>query len=218
MSERDISSSLKTGAQSAVHAYVVLVDLDFPSGNVRAHNGVGTYKINGDEFLGVGSLGGVEAMEETVELIPPPFKLILSSVDADIMTAVRNDNVYGRQALVYVGELGEDFKLLDTPDLWIRGRMIKKEIVAGENNAVSISIESSAARLSRRNGKRYSLEDHQIDYPGDKFFEFMPYVVDAKIIWAGEPVRGGQRNTDDGLLPGGGRRRPRRGDRRRGHR
>lgn len=216
MTERSIDSNLKASSQSPVHAYVLFVALDFPSGTVRLHNGIGTYRFGGEDYLGVGALGGVDAVEESVELSPPEVNLILSSVDKDIISAVRTDNVYGRQGLVYMGAVDEEGALLGTPDLWIRGRMTKKALILGNENAVSVTVESSSAKFKRRNNKRYTLEDHQADYPGDKFFEFLPYVKDARIIWGGEAVRGGTRNIDDGLVPGGGGDGGRRGGGRRG--
>ena len=48
---------------------------------------------------------------------------------------------------------------------------------------ISVSAESRLAAWDRPNVRRYNHEDQQIDYPGDKFFEFVPQMVDRLLVW-----------------------------------
>lgn len=198
MSERSLAAELKSGAESPEFNYVILIDLAFPSGNVRAHNSVGTISFGGNDYLGVGAFGSIGDIQETSELTDQPIKITLSSIDQDIIDAVKTDDVYRRDADIYLGAIGRHGGLEDATN-WISGYMETAGLVLGEENAVIITIQTRAARLKQRNNKRFTLEQHQIDYPGDRFFEFLPYVINADVQWGGDKVRTGFTNTDDNL-------------------
>ena len=199
MTERSLSAELKATAESPEFRYVVLVALSFPSGTVRVHNGVGTHSFGGNDYLGVGAFGNIEAMAESSALIDNPIKLILSSVTQEIIDAIRTDDVYGRDADIYLGALDEDGQLDGTPTNWVTGYMEKKEIAIGEESQISITLQTRAGRLAKRNNRRWTIEEHQVEYPTDLFFEFLPYVIEANVPWGGGPVQTGtsSRSNDD---------------------
>jgi hypothetical protein len=198
MSDRDLGAELKATAESREFRYVVLVSLDFPSGFVRVHNGVGTHEFGGNVYEGVGGFGSVDTIAESRDLIANPVKLMLAAINDEIIDAIRNDDIYGRDADIYIGALNEDFQLSGTPFNWISGYMEKKELSIGQESGLAITIQTRAGKLKQRNNKRYTLEQHQVDYPGDLFFEFLPYVIDAQVPWGGDIVRSGMR-SDNGL-------------------
>jgi hypothetical protein len=208
MTDRTLDADLQAGSASAVFNYVIFVKLAFPSGTVYVHNGVGTYSFGGDDYLGVGGFGSIDALEETLSLNSRPVSLTLSSITPEIIDAVKTDDVFGRDADIYLGALNEHGELQGTPDNWFSGHMENVELNLGSTDGLKIRIQSRASRLRLRNNKRYTLEDHQKDYPGDLFFEFLPALQDAQVIWGGEQVRTGFTNADglgnDGNGGGGG--------------
>jgi len=56
--------------------------------------------------------------------------------------------------------------------------------------------------LRRKKNKRYTLEDHQIDHPGDRFLEYLHIVKEANVPWAGENSVGIGYGNDSGLPSG----------------
>jgi len=199
VSERELEAGLKAAAQSAVFNYVLLVDLAFPSGVVYAHNSIGTISFGGNDYLGVGALGSIGVINESSELVDQPINLGLSSIDSSIIDAIKTDDVYGRDANIYIGVLDVDGGLVGTPTNWVAGYMDTTSIVIGDQNSISIKIQTKSAKLRQKNNKRWTLEDHQFKYPGDRFFEFLPYVILAQPTWAGIQVRTGFTNFNDGL-------------------
>lgn len=191
MSERILDADLRAGAESPTFNYVIFVALAFPSGTVRVHNSVGTITWGGNDWLGVGAFGNIDAMEESIELVDNPILLTLSSITQEIIDAVKVDDIFGRDADVYLGALNDDGELEGTPTNWISGYMETPSLSIGQENAVLIQMQTRAARLKQRNNKRFTIEDHQKDYPGDLFFEYLHYVIDAKVEWGGERVRSG---------------------------
>lgn len=202
MTDRTLDADLLAGATSAEFGYVVFVKLAFPSGTVYVHNGVGTYLFGGDDYLGVGAFGSIEGVEDNLGLQSNPIDLTLSSITPEIIDAVKTDDVFGRDADVYLGAINADQQLLGTPENWFSGHMEKVDVLLGKNDGIKIRLQSRASRLRLRNNKRYTLEDHQRDYPGDKFFEFLSPLQDAQVVWGGEKVRTGFQNT--GALGGDG--------------
>jgi hypothetical protein len=209
MPNRVLDANLQAGAESAVFNYIVFIKLDFPSGLVCLHNGVGTYSFGGNDYLGVGAFGTISAIEDTTDLVSKPIQLTLSSISGGIIDAIKTDNVFGRDADIYLGVLNDVGQLLGTPDNWYSGHMEIPSLTLGRDDAIQVSLQSRASRLRLRNNKRYTIEDHQTDYPGDLFFEFLSQLMDAQVIWGGEKVRTGFINHDPlGGSDGGGRRRP----------
>lgn len=196
MTDRAIDANLKAEAESAEFKYIVLVKLAFPSGTVFAHNGVGTHSFGGDDYIGVGAFGGISPMEDTLQLRSKPIELTLSSIIPEIIDAIKTDDVFGRDADIYIGALDEDYQLKGTPDNWFSGHMETVKLIIGSEDALAIRLQSRASRLQLRNNKRYTLEDHQTDFPGDIFFEFLPALMDAEISWGGEMVRTGFQSGD----------------------
>ena len=161
MSQRTLDSDLETSATSTAFHYAVFVSLAFPSGTVRVHNSVGTLSFGGNDYLGVGAFGSVDAMMDSDELVDQPVKLVLSSITPEIITAMQTDDIYGRSADIYLGALNEHGELQGTPTNWITGYMEGASLTVGNENAVMISVQTAAAKLRRRNNKRFTLEHHQ---------------------------------------------------------
>jgi len=195
MSQRTLDADLQTGAESAVFNYVVFAKLAFPSGTVYVHNGVGTYTFGGDDYAGVGAFGSIDVLEDTLDLVSKPVNLTLSSITSGIIDAIKTDDVFGREADIYLGVLNDHGELLGTPENWFSGHMEGVQLTLGRADGVKIRLQSRASRLSQRNNKRYTHEEHIVDHPGDMFFEFLPHLMDAQVVWGGEKVRTGYQNV-----------------------
>ena len=206
MSNRTVDADLLAESSSSIFRSVLFAKLAFPSGTVFVHNSVGTYKFGGDTYLGVGTFGSIDPITDTLGMANRPVVLSLSSVNDEIIQAVRDDDILGRDADLYLGVMDENMRLKGTPENWWSGYMEAPSLSVGDENAVKLSLQSRASRLKEKNGKRYTVEEHQAEYAGDLFLEFLPYVQEASVAWAGEHVRTGFQNTT-GLQPetGGGR-------------
>jgi hypothetical protein len=209
VSERTLDSDLKTSAESPTFNYVIFVELAFPSGTVRVHNSVGTLEFGGNDYLGVGAFGSISPMEESIDLVDNPVTVNLSSITQEIIDAIKTDNIFGKDADIYLGALNADGELEGTPTNWISGYMEHASLLVGTENGISISIQTRASRLKLRNGKRFTLEDHQQDYSGDLFFEYLSDTIEAQVQWGGDKVDTGYSGGSGGGGSRSGRRRQR---------
>ncbi len=203
MSERNIDGGLKAAAQSDEFNYFLAVDLAFPSGTVYAHNSIGTISFGGNDYLGVGGLGSIDMIRESKTLVDQPINIILSGVDSDLIESLKTDDIYGREANIYIGVLTQDGELVGVPDNWIAGYMDSISVVEGDTDSISVKVQTKASRLLRKNNKRWTIEDHQQDYPGDTFFLHLPYIVTFEPRWGGDLFKTYRINNDEDNSSGG---------------
>lgn len=178
------------GAESAAAfiqpnvSIITFVMMDFTSGIVRIHNGLGTYTWGGEEWIGVGSLGAVSQFEEGADVSPYGITLSLSALDATVSGEALNQNYFMRPVEIYIGALSVDDELLNNPlPIW-SGHMDVMTVTAGaENDTITIKCESELAAFDRSSNLKYTDQTQQRFYPGDVFFNFLPKIEGAKIKW-----------------------------------
>jgi hypothetical protein len=163
---------------------ITFVMLDFASGIVRVHNGLGTYTWGGNDWIGVGSLGTVSQLEEGADVSPYGITLTLSALDAVVSGAALNEDYFMRPVEIYIGALSAEDVLLNDPLQMWGGHMDVMSVTAGaENDQVTINCESELATFDRSSNLKYTTQSQQQFYPGDLFFNFLPKIDGAKIRW-----------------------------------
>lgn len=175
-----------------------MVDLDFASGHVYAHDGIGTLSFGGNSYLGVGQYGGINVVEEDIDVISKPLVLTLSGVDSSLVTTAMTESYQGRSATVYIAVFNKDtLQFIDTPEIAWRGLMDYMQIEVDQNSAtITLNCES---RL--RQSSRISLQtdqDQQIAFPGDTFYNRITDIANYQSNWG---AAGGQTYSNPG--PGG---------------
>jgi len=158
--------------------------LDFASGVLRVHNGLGTYTWGGENWLGVGDFGAVSKLEEGADVSPYGIVLTLSALDSTIAGAALTEDYFRRDVEIYIGALSADDVLLGDPLQMWSGFMDVMTISAGtESDIVSINCESELVAFEESSALKYTTQSQQEAYPGDLFFDFLPKIEGAKIRW-----------------------------------
>lgn len=183
---RSISAALIAASTGDVFRPVVFAKLDFDSGTVYVHNDIGTLTFVGNDYLGVGDFGHIDAVREGGLVSPYSTALLLSGLDTDLMDEAENQDYFLRDATIYVGGLDEDGALLDDPDEIWSGFMDHMAYTLGNENIIKLTCESAMAIFDRSNGARNSNEQQQSDYAGDLLFEYVHLMADAKVVWNGK--------------------------------
>lgn len=182
-----MSRTLTPAAESALAAgnvpMIVLALLDFPSGILRVNNSAVTFTWDGYEWLGVGRLGAVDAIQEGATLEARGLALRISGVPPANIAAALGQSYQGRDCKVWAAPLSADHAVIADPVLVFHGRMDTMDIDLGETATITVSAESRLADWNRPRVRRYNHEDQQIDYPGDKGFEFVPQMVEKELRW-----------------------------------
>ena len=184
MSRWDLPANEAAAALSVVHG-VWLVDLVFDSGHFRANDGGADIVVGGDTYYAVGSFGGHDGIEESVEFVARGVRLTLTGVDIALISTVANESVQNRPAALYVAMLSEQGQLIGTPQLFWSGFMDTFDIeVAGAEAKLTIGCEH---RL--RNAPQYSRfadADQQGRSPGDRGFNMLHFVEGYTNTWGGK--------------------------------
>jgi hypothetical protein len=167
---------------------IVFAFLDFVGDPQFVHSSVGSIPWGGEDWLGLGQFASIEPLREGIELKSASFRMGLSGAMEHLLGEVLNENTAGRLVELYIGSWDEvNERLYADPELIIRGTMGPPEVVLGKGYGASITVEDVRGGLASINGKRSTLEDHQEDFPGDLFFEFLPQMIDHKFLFNGQP-------------------------------
>jgi hypothetical protein len=158
--------------------------LEFDSGTLYLHNGVGSYTWGSQTWLGIGAVGQVSPLQEGDDLSPFAVTLQLTAFDATVLNEAVNEEVFNRRVTIYVGLLDDSGVLTDTPfERWSGWMDSMPFELGGENDAITLQCESEMRFFNQANGARFTDEDQQVRYSGDVGFEFLDQMIDANVKW-----------------------------------
>ena len=185
---REITSAAQGASQAEVARPVLLAELDFPSGFLRVNStdrGIffdsqGASPLN--EFFGVGHLGSIGTLGETSSLQARGVELALSGIPAAHISAAF-ESAQGRPGRIWIGFLDDSYALIVEPVLVFSGLIDNSSIDIGETATVTVTVESRLIAWERAKIRRYTNEDQQQRFSGDKFLEFVNQTVDKEILW-----------------------------------
>ncbi len=185
MTGRNLTASLVTESLQQHWINVVFVKLEFDSGDLFVHNGIGTYVWGGDTWLGVGDFGSIGTVEEGPHISPYELILVLSGLNTQVADEALNQDYYLRPITVYMGALDTTDTLVADPDEIWSGKIDQMDAVVGSANTITITCESDLAIFDKVNGKRFSDEALQGDFTGDLLLQYVDQMEDATIVWRG---------------------------------
>lgn len=183
-------------AKSIVNV-VVFVDMDIPGDHVRVHSSIPTLKWGGHNWTGLGILGGIEAVSESLEVLAQPVRLTLSGVSPSLVSDIMNTLYHGSAVTLYVGLLDPDtYEFIDEPEeLWSGYIDVMYIDVSRESSTIRVDCEH---RLRRQPAtSRYTDEDQRSHYAADRFFDKLHLIPSFTGRW-------GSRDTGYGGSAGGG--------------
>ena len=154
------------------------VELLFDSGPVRLWTGVYERTIEGNTYVGVGTLLSIPNMQEVADMSAQSAEVTLSGISSSIVSLALQEPYQGRQARILFGIEGQN-------PIEIFGGLMDVMTIqdSGESSTVSVSIESRLVELERVRPFRYTDASHKLRYPNDDFFSFVPALQDREIVW-----------------------------------
>jgi hypothetical protein len=180
---RDLTTAAANALAAPQVRMLVFVEMDFPSGFVRVNNSGVTIAWNGSDWLGAGRVARIDAVSEGISLEARGLQFALSGVPTEHVAAALGQHYQGRNCKLWAAPLNENYVPIANPVLTFWGRMDVMTIEMGETATITVSAESRLADWDRPRVRRYNHEDQQIDYPGDKGFEFVPQMAEKELRW-----------------------------------
>lgn len=141
---------------------------------------------NGNTYLGLGYFAGLQQAEETVELKASNFTAKLTGVPVTQIGLALNENVQGRVATVLVAAFDSGWNIIGNPaqNVLVKGRMDVMKVAINAGSAeINVTIRNQLAAWDQANISRYTDDDQQLLFPGDKFFEFVPQMAQKELTW-----------------------------------
>lgn len=177
-----LNPATDTAMHAPVYYPVVLVEMDFDSGVVYAHSGVGDFPWNGHTFKGVSWLGKISDMEEGENLQSYGISLQLSGVADEIVALSLTEHYRGRALKIWLAFLDENSQLEGDPVGPWRWRMSTMDgEFTGSKAIVTLTATSRMAQWERANPLRYTNEEQLALYPGDFYGEFVSAASEKQI-------------------------------------
>jgi hypothetical protein len=179
-----MARALESAMQSAVAAAsirpFIAFELELDSGTLRYWGGHGTLTINGDDYTGAGVAISMGPVTEVAANKATGTVYRLSGVPSALVSTVFNEATQNRVVRTWFGAFTSTGAVVVSPFKLFEGFLDVPEIEEnGETAEIRCSAESEAITKNRRRVRRYTHEDQQLDYPGDKGFEFVPGLQDV---------------------------------------
>lgn len=202
------NASIEAAMEGEHVPFAVACALDFASGMVRAHMGGGELVIDGQTYLGVGSVGsgGFGAISPIIERPDArdytALKLSLSGVSPDLVGKIPDRSEYrGRYGAIYFLPVDSNYQLI-TPiePQRAEGFMDTLSYERKQGSAtLQLTLKSLDSVFQQAVGLLYTTE-HQVSlgFTTDRFFDPVPSIQNKEIYWGGRPVFAGS------IIPGGG--------------
>lgn len=190
---RDIGATNAATVQGS-HVHIVnLVSIAF-NDPVYAHSGYGVIPFNGNNYLGVGTKGAISEAKETEVLGPKSITLSLSGIDPKMLAEGLDSSNYGALVTIYEGYRQDDGTLVEDPWVLWRGTVEYATTSEDREGVINLLCQHDLAVIDERDGSRFTDEDQQQRYPGDRIFEFITdmLTIGYSLRWGGQPVQGGQ--------------------------
>jgi hypothetical protein len=184
---RAMSSAMLAAIQSGNLQPALFVTASFLTGPIYVWTGYGSIAWGGHTWLGVGTLGTISGLEEGATVEARGITISLSGVDPTLLSDILTEFQLGAPAVVYLGMFTGTTLIADPIVAW-SGRMDQPTIdVTGQNAVISIGCESRLIDMNCSVLKRYTNDQQQLDYPGDRGMEFVNSLIMSRIFWGTTP-------------------------------
>lgn len=183
MSGRSITAAMEAALAANHVRLCLLAELSFDSGTLYATNLPYSLDWNGHTWLGLGKLGGIDAVQEGEEIQAYGLALTLSGVESAHVSIALGEQYQGRRVKVYLGLFDDNYAILADPVLVFRGRMDHMELEQGATFTIRVNCEGRLADFERARVRRYNHEDQIAVYPDDRGFEFVPQMIEKPLNW-----------------------------------
>lgn len=180
---RTIDAALLAAIQNETILPIILVRLEYESGDINVHNGIGDIVFDGAGFQGIGNLGSVSASPETSDGSVNFIELTLSGVQSSLLSVQLNEHYQGRRCTIWYGLFNNSTHELITPTIVFRGIMDNSVINLGSIGSISLRVNNRMAEWDRTKLRRYTDTEQQNAFPGDNGLKFIQGLAETKVIW-----------------------------------
>jgi len=184
VSGRELGEPLQGEVEAPSLRPFLAFDIDLPD-PVFGFSGKGIIVFHGNEYVGYEGVAQVDTIGEGTDGRATGVAVTLNRVPSEFREDLADQAVRGSLYRLHVGALSEDYSaVIGVRKIW-KGTLQSYEITdGGEELTVRAGGESRAIDQRRPSIKRFSDEGQKRRFEGDRFFEYLPRLVELPVIWA----------------------------------
>jgi len=204
MTQRDISTAVASSLEEGVVYPFFTIELLFDSAPIRLWTGVGTLILEGQSYIGTGTLLDISSIEETSEMAVKGATITLSGMNSEVISLALQSPYQGRVCKISFGmfatgellkEDGNYILLEDGSTIGLEtqetgltqifsGYMDQMNISEGpEFGTIELKAENKLIDLERQRVRRFTNQFQKSLYPNDRGLEFVENIQDKEIVW-----------------------------------
>jgi hypothetical protein len=184
---RSIGSSFSTQLSSSQLRPFYAIKIQFPTGTLRLATTYADLSINSETYLATANILSISEVTETSDTKAQGVQINLNGLDSSILSAGLTDDSTGSTVDIFFGVLTTSSNadaIVDTPYKVFEGfvdAMVLDE--NGTSSVLNISVENKLIMLERPTDRRYTKEDQENLFPGDKGLDYVVSLQDKSIAW-----------------------------------
>lgn len=180
------STAQQVQLEKPVARAVYFTEFQFKTATQYACTALQTLTWNGQDWLGLGTVSDISAVEESGGMAPRSLEFTLNISQTSILALAMGAEIEyrGLPAKMYMSPLDENFRLVGTPVRCWSGRMQTLTITGDASEGkIILTCETSAYDLRRRSGLRLNDAQHRKRYPSDPSLQYLNDLVAREQTW-----------------------------------
>ena len=185
---RSIGSTFSTQLSSSTTRPFYAIEFLYTQ-PLRFWTGYGDFVIEGQTYVGSGSLITVDSIQESGETKANGCKIIATGIDTSVLATALTQIQQGVVVNVKFGVLttsGNAQAIVDTPYEIFSGFVDVVSISEqGTLSTIEFSLENKLIALEKPLDHRYTDQDQKFHFPNDKGLEFVDDLQQKDLVWGG---------------------------------
>lgn len=181
---RSLTNTMAAAIQQPIVRPVIFYEGWFKNGVLNLWSGLGEIVWDQKVWTGTGGLLNISQVEETDQQQASGIVVSLSAVPSSKIALALAEVQRNQAGYVWLGLLDEVEDVIDDPHIIFRGRMDAVSIEDGAESAIiKVSYENEMITLEHARELRYTDQEQQRLFPGDKGLEFIAGLQDKTLRW-----------------------------------
>ncbi len=193
MSNRSgIDTTLKNILESNDQVLFFAVKAEFDTETIYVWTGNEDIDIDGNTYIGAGTLLSISGIEEDMELKSNGLSVTVAGMDPTMLNLALTENYQNRFITVLLGSLSGGSDVVASTMILFKGRMTTMSISDDPDGSnITVNAENRLTDLDKPSNLRYTKESQKYLESTDTCFNKVALLQDKEIVWGKSTGTGG---------------------------